>query len=216
MDETLTQGMRRAPKVDITSHGSAQLSSTPLVYITETSPDRDQIRDCLRGDLGAFERIVEKYERPLFHAASRLVGNAEDARDIVQTAFTKAFEKLSTYDDRHDFRSWIYRIAINEAINFRKRRHRLQPVEDLDATVSSSQDGPEIECSTKEVSRHIQVALMSLNRDHRAVIVLRHYLECSYEEIAEVLGIREKTVKSRLFSARVVLKESLIRRGVIR
>lgn len=205
-----------APPGSAPSHKPRQLSPVPGVYITEAQTDRDQIRDCLRGDVGAFEKIVEKYERPLFHAAVRLVGNSEDARDIVQTAFTKAFEKLSTYDDRYDFRSWIYAIAINEATNHRNRRHRHQSAGDSAAEASPERDGPESEYSANELSRHIQAALMSLKPDHRAVIVLRHFLDCSYEEMAEVLGVREKTVKSRLFTARQVLKDLLLRRGVIR
>lgn len=206
----------KVPSESTQNQNHHQLSEVPGVFITEPQPDRAQIRECLNGDLGAFEKIVERYERPLFHAAVRLVGNSEDARDIVQTTFTKAFEKLATYDDRHDFRSWIYRIAINDAINHRKRRRLHQPTGDLDAEVSPEQDGPESECSANEVSRHIQAAMMSLKVDHRAVIVLRHYMDCSYEEMAEVLGVAEKTVKSRLFTARQTLKELLIRRGVIR
>lgn len=182
----------------------------------EEPADRDLVQRCLNGDVGAFESIVARYEKPVFNAAVRLVANNEDARDVAQTTFIKAFEKLSTYDGTHEFHTWIYRIAINEAINFRKRRHRLQSLSDPGVDMASDRRGPEDECSTHELSLHVQVALMSLKPDHRAVIVLRHYLESSYEEMAVILDVPDKTVKSRLFTARQQLKELLLHKGVTR
>lgn len=184
--------------------------------MTEAPADQDLVHGCLRGEVGAFERIVERYERPLFNAVARFVRDREDARDILQTTFVKAFEKLGSYDGLHEFRSWLYRIAINESINFRRRRGRNQPLGDFDGQAAEDRAGPEAQCFAHEVSHHLGDALMSLSPDHRAVIVLRHYLDCSYEETAAILGIAEKTVKSRLFTARQTLRDLLVDRGIAR
>ena len=86
--------------------------------------DSSLVSSCLKGNAGAFEILVERYQRQIFNAALRMVKDYDDARDLTQTAFVKAYERLDSFDPRHKFFSWIYRIVINEAINFLKWRRQ--------------------------------------------------------------------------------------------
>lgn len=175
------------------------------------SRDRALVKRCLRGDRRALARVVGEYQKPLFNAAYRILGNAEDAADATQAAFLKAFENLGSYDPKYKFFSWIYRIAVNESINQLKRKRAHQPVVD---TVVDSGSGPYSQTESGDLSRRVQEGLMKLPEDYRVVLVLRHFSECSYREIGEVLDVPEKTVKSRLYSARQLMKERLAALGV--
>ncbi|MEM1412884.1 MAG: sigma-70 family RNA polymerase sigma factor [Pseudomonadota bacterium] len=175
--------------------------------------DRDLalIEDCRKGDRRALGSLVRRYERPVYNAAYRMLGSADDAADVVQTTFLKAFENLHRYNPQYKFFSWIYRIAVNESINQINRRKRLEVLGDNEEATGP---GPEASVDADSMSADLQAALMTLSDDHRAVIVLRHFTESSYREIGAVLQIPEKTVKSRLFSARKAMKAQLERRGV--
>lgn len=170
------------------------------------------LNDCKRGDRQALESLVRRYERPVYNAAYRMLGNPDEAADVTQTVFLKAFENLDRFNPKYKFFSWIYRIAVNESINLLKRRGRTELFDDtLPATTLS----PEEMMESERVGEEIQTALMSIQEDHRAVIVLRHFSECSYRQISEILQIPEKTVKSRLFSARQRMKQRLRENGVL-
>jgi len=169
------------------------------------------IERCRRGDREALLEIVERYQRPVFNAAYRIVGNREDAADIAQTTFLKVFEHLERYDAGYKLFSWVYRIAVNESIDHLKHNGRQQPFEDDGEAESAN---PEILAEDGELSRRVQASLMELPEDYRVVLALRHFSECSYEAIAEILHLPEKTVKSRLYTARQLLRDCLERRGV--
>jgi RNA polymerase sigma-70 factor (ECF subfamily) len=141
----------------------------------------------------------------LFNVAYRMVNDREDARDITQTVFVKAYEKLKTYDPQYRFFSWIYRIAVNECLNFLGRRRPQQP---LDAEPMSPV-GPQDEVDARELSEQVQSALMKLSPDYRQVLILRHFVELSYDEMSGVLKVPVKTVKSRLYTARQRMGEML-------
>jgi RNA polymerase sigma-70 factor, ECF subfamily len=175
------------------------------------SRDHALIERCKRGDRRALGELVTTYERPVYNAAYRILGNPHDAADITQNVFLKAFERLDQYNPEYKFFSWIYRIAINEAINFRNRaRHETEITEDQFVA-----DGrPEDAVGDGQVSVAIQAGLMELQPDYRVVVVLRHFSELSYKEISEILHIPEKTVKSRLYSARQLMKVQLNEMGV--
>jgi RNA polymerase sigma-70 factor (ECF subfamily) len=175
------------------------------------SRDQALVERCQRGDRKALEELVGHYEKPLFNAAYRILGNPDDAADATQVVFMKAFEHLGQYDPKYKFFSWIYRIAVNEAINQLKRGRNQQP---LDDTEVAGTRGPDANVEAGDLYREIQDGLMGLSEDYRTVIVLRHFSECSYQQISEILQIPEKTVKSRLYSARQVMKDTLQSRGV--
>jgi len=175
------------------------------------SRDQALVERCLKGDRQALEALIGEYQRPLFNAAYRILGNPEDAADATQAAFLKAFEHLASYDPKYKFFSWIYRIAVNEAINQFKRNRKQ---EELDESAVDSGPGPDLVADAGDLSREIQDGLMALTEDYRTVVVLRHYSDCSYREIGEILQIPEKTVKSRLFSARQLLRDHFVANGI--
>jgi len=168
--------------------------------------DAALVNDCKRGDRRAMSKLVRHYQQPVFNAAYRILGNLDDAADATQTVFLKVFEHISEYDQKFKFFSWVYRIAINESLNqIKKRRSQ----ESLDDGQASPWQGPAEELDTKRVRERVQRALMLLSEDYRTVVVLKHISGCSYQQISEILQIPEKTVKSRLYSARQLLKKAL-------
>ncbi|MCH8959361.1 MAG: sigma-70 family RNA polymerase sigma factor [Proteobacteria bacterium] len=178
------------------------------------SKDRDTelISDCRRGDRNALETLVRRYEKPIYNAAYRMLGNPDDAADITQIAFLKVFENLDRYNPKFKFFSWIYRIAVNESINLLKRRGHLEPFDDRQA---SNLRDPEEMVEAERLCNCVQEVLMELQEEYRAVIVLRHFTECSYHEIGEILQIPDKTVKSRLYTARQIMKDKLSAKGLV-
>ncbi len=170
--------------------------------------DSSLVKDCVQGRPEAFDVLVDRYYKVLFNVALRIVGDSEEARDITQTTFMKAYEKLHTYDPKHKFFSWIYRIAVNESLNTTGRR---RPREPLETELVARGDTPEQIYEKAQLSQTIQAALMNLSLEHRQVVVLRHFGELSYKDMASALSIPEKTVKSRLFEARQQLCTILIR-----
>jgi RNA polymerase sigma-70 factor (ECF subfamily) len=131
--------------------------------------------------------------------------------DATQSAFVKAYEKLHTFDTTYRFFSWIYRIAINEALNLTRKRQS-SAVSELDSLLGP--DDPEQNTIDREAARYLYAALDGLSPEHRAVIVLKHLQGLSYRETAEILDIPEDRVKSRLFSARRKLRALLEQQGV--
>lgn len=168
------------------------------------------VHACLRGDRESFDEIVDRYERPLYSAAYRITGSVEDAMDATQTAFVKAFEKLDTFDPKFRFFSWIYRIVVNQSLNVVDRR---RDQSELDGNFPSASATPETEYRRTEAAEILEAALRELAPDLRTVIVLKHIEGFSYYEISELLGISEKTVKSRLFTGRQRLRLILKDRG---
>jgi RNA polymerase sigma-70 factor (ECF subfamily) len=166
--------------------------------MADGDPDEALVARCLQGDAAAFEPLVVRYQRVLFNAAYRLLGNREDARDVAQGALVKAYEKLASFDPRYRFFSWIYKIVVNEALNLRDRRRPSVPLagdlEHPEATLAA--------LASRERKDMVQAALLRLRADDRELIVMRHFAELSYSEIGDTLGIPEKTVKSRLHEAR--------------
>lgn len=175
----------------------------------EEDHDRALVERCRNGDRAAFTELVVHYQRPIYNAAYRVLGNAEDASDIAQVVFLKVAERLDDYDPQYRFFSWIYRIAINESLNLLRRHGHEEPLDEADERADAESAGPEWRASEAERSRRVQKALMSMKIDDRTVLTLRHFSGCSYQEIGLILELKEKTVKSRLFEARSRLRELL-------
>ena len=175
--------------------------------------DAGLVEQSVAGDKKAFEALFEKYQKPMFNVALRMTKNFSDAEDIAQATFVKAYENLASFDPRYKFFSWLYRIALNESLNFVNQRKQ---VEEISEDISSDEKSAEESFDEDHMSKTVQDALMQLKADHRVVVVLKHLQGLSYNEISEVLGIPEKRVKSRLFSARLVLKDVLVAKGLER
>jgi len=154
-----------------------------------------------------------RYQKPIFNAALRMLHQPEDARDVAQTTFLKAFEHLGDYNPSFKFYSWIYRIAINESLNALGSRRTRVPLE-ADGEADEA-PGPEQRLEGEQMSRAIDKALLKINPELRTLIVLRHFMHLSYQDIAEIVSLPEKTVKSRLYSARQLLRESLLQQGAL-
>jgi RNA polymerase sigma-70 factor (ECF subfamily) len=168
------------------------------------------VEACLRGDRHAFDELVDRYEGPLFSAAYRITGSVEDAMDATQNAFVNAYEKLHTFDPSYRFFSWIYRIAINQSLNLVGRRRDQTAFDD---DTPAAEPNPSEVFESTEIRGHLKKALFELEPHYRTVIVLKHLDGFSYREISELLDIPEKTVKSRLFTARQKLRVILTEQG---
>ena len=165
----------------------------------------------LEGDTEAYGELVTMHQRVLFNVALRMTGNREDAQDVTQIAFIKAYQKLATFDRSRKFFSWIYRILWNETLNLIQRRPKHEP---LDEEMPAGQPTPDRDSEERESSLLIHEAIQELPADYRQVILLRHFAQLSYQEMSRMIELPEKTVKSRLFTARRLLGSILERKGV--
>jgi RNA polymerase sigma-70 factor (ECF subfamily) len=173
---------------------------------------------CRRGDAQAFARLVALHEGMVFNLAARLLGDAEEARDLSQEVFLQVFRTLDRFEGRSSLRTWIYRIVVNQCRNRqrwwrRRRRDRSLPLQDLtdaqEARLSYAQGRepePLLELERRDRAREMQAALSALSFDHRAILMLREVEGLSCEEIAVALGLPAGTVKSRLSRAREALR----------
>jgi RNA polymerase sigma-70 factor (ECF subfamily) len=178
--------------------------------MTKDERDAMLVQACLRGDRSAFDEIVDRYQRVLYNAAYRITGSVDDAMDVTQSAFVDAYSNLHTFDQTRRFFSWIYRIACNRALKVVEKR---RPGEPLDPEAHRAGSNPESAYDSTEAGDFLQRALADLGQSDRIVIVLKHVLGFSYREIGEFLDVPEKTVKSRLFTARRRLRTTLLEKG---
>lgn len=203
------------------STGSFALSSRTLIDTRQLpasarvgmdgAREADLVRRSLEGDAEAYGELVQTHQRVLYNVALRMTGNREDAQDVTQIAFIKAYQKLASFDRSRKFFSWVYRILWNETLNLMQRRPRHEP---LDEETPGGQSSPERESEEREESVLIHEAIQELPADYRQVILLRHFAQLSYQEMSRVIELPEKTVKSRLFTARRLLGTILERKGV--
>jgi RNA polymerase sigma-70 factor (ECF subfamily) len=178
--------------------------------MTRDEHDTMLVLACLSGDRTAFDELVDRYQRTLFNAAYRITGSVDDAMDVTQSAFVDAYEKLHTFDPTRRFFSWIYRITSNRALKVVEKR---RPQEELDVNAHHADSNPAAKYDTTEAGDFLNRALADLGENYRLVVILKHVLGFSYREIGEILNLPEKTVKSRLFTARRQLRTTLLEKG---
>ena len=173
------------------------------------------------GDVSAFGELVSRYERKIFRLAKNITSNDEDAEDVLQEAFLKAFEHLDKFKGDSKFYTWIVRIAVNESL-MKLRKRRSDKSISLDETLDTGDDtvareiavwegNPEDRFSQQEIRDILESAIESLHPIYRTVFVLRAVDELSTEETADALGLSVPAVKSRLLRARLQLRERLSR-----
>ena len=169
-----------------------------------TNDDQGWIEQSRQGDHEAFESLVRKYQRMIYALTFRMSGTAADAEDLTQESFVRAFEQLDTFRAEAKFSSWLYRIAVNQCLNWRKRNERRERLhhawQEHHANAAPGSQGR---------SEQVQAALLKLPPEQRAAVVLTVYDEMSHGEAARVLGCSETTVSWRLFLARRKLKQLL-------
>jgi len=182
-----------------------------------TEDDREAVRRVQAGDTEAFEPLVEKYKRKVFRLAYQVLRDQEDALDVAQEAFVKAFRALPAFKGDSAFYTWLFRITMNVALD-RKRQRATRakslgaedvPPEEWERTATSTDPDPEDVATGAERRERIRKGLDSLSEHHRAIIILSDIEGLQYREIAEVLGIPMGTVMSRLHHARKRLREVL-------
>ncbi|MEN6459785.1 MAG: sigma-70 family RNA polymerase sigma factor [Syntrophomonas sp.] len=177
------------------------------------------LKRSLLGDAEAFEEIVKKYQNKVYALTFRYMGNEEDAYDMAQEAFLKAYRSLGTFKGDSSFSTWLYRVTTNVCLDeLRRRKRRILPLS-LDEPLNT-RGGEEVEkelidqaptadqiYEQKEFSQYIQSQLDKLKPDYKAILVLRDIMDLSYAEIADVLKCSVGTVKSRLSRARMVFRD---------
>ncbi|UCF79146.1 MAG: sigma-70 family RNA polymerase sigma factor [Candidatus Eiseniibacteriota bacterium] len=182
--------------------------------------DAKLIRRALNGEQSAFAKLLQKYRRQVYSLTMRMLGQAEDAEDAAQDTFMRAFQSLESCDPNRPFLRWIYRIAYNLCVD-RYRRRRLLTVS-IDETVGEGEiprdlvdesPGPDELLAVKEEQRRLNELLSALPPRYRAVVVLRHQDDLSYEEIADILNLPLGTVKARMHRAHGLLRKMLKRAG---
>ncbi len=179
--------------------------------------DQKLIGQVLSGDSAAFGEIVERHEDRLYNTIYRLVGSADDARDLLQDTFVKAYEKLDDFRGGSSLYTWLFRIAVNTSLSHRRRRKWVQmgaPAGDDDpnpgnAVADTAAVDPADPLIAAETETLVQEAINSLDDEHRTVVVLRDIQHCDYHEIADILDVPPGTVKSRLHRARMMLRDRL-------
>ncbi|MGD9489641.1 MAG: RNA polymerase sigma factor [Calditrichaceae bacterium] len=176
------------------------------------SNDSILVKKCIKGDIKSFEILVDKYQKTIFNVVYRMIHRFDDAEDITQSVFIKVYENLRSFNPKYKFFSWIYRIALNETLNYLNQRKRIETL--TEGMVSKGKTPDEI-FEEWERNERIQEALMEVPYNYRILIILKHFQGCSYEEIAYIADIPEKKVKSRLFTARQMLKDVLLKYGML-
>lgn len=182
------------------------------------------IKQVLEGDVNAFEGLVKEYEKNVYNLALRMTGDPEDAADMAQDAFIKAYSSLSSFRGDSKFSVWLFRIVSNLCLDFLRSRKRRPTVslsvendegEDMEFEIADESQSPETLLEQKLTRAAVRRGLDSLPPEQRQILLLREIQGLSYEEIAQVLELESGTVKSRIFRARKRLSAFLLRDGNI-
>ena len=184
--------------------------------------DRDVIEQVLRGDNDAFGQLVEKYQTKVYNLALRMCGNEDDAFDLAQEAFLRAWRSLGSFQFESAFSTWLFRLSSNICLDFlraKKRRTTVSLTMTDDESGESQLDLPDPSKTPEEAvlaaedRRLLAQAMNELPADQRQILTLRAIDDLSYAEIAEILQLQEGTVKSRLSRARTALRNKLLQIG---
>jgi RNA polymerase sigma-70 factor (ECF subfamily) len=184
-------------------------------------PDEELVARSSGGDLDAFNQLVVRWERPIYALAYRVIGREEDARDVCQETFLRAYRALGGFKGQAKFSSWLYRIALNLCRDWIRRERRTpvaQAPEGVDlielAGETSPSDSVEELVARREISRAVARAMADLPEEQRTAIILKEYHGLTFQEIADMLECPLSTVKTRLYQGLSVLRRQLARAGV--
>jgi RNA polymerase sigma-70 factor (ECF subfamily) len=185
------------------------------------------VKQSMQGETRAFEELVSQYHNKIYALAYRYMGNEEDAYDMAQETFIKAFRSLRSFKGNSSFSTWLYRITTNVCLDeLRRRKRRIvaisldeplatQDGDEVEKEIADSSPGADIIYEQKEFSQYIQQLLNEMKPEHKTAIVLRDVMGFSYEEIAEVMNCSMGTVKSRISRAREVLRKKITDRELL-
>lgn len=182
----------------------------------QAPPDEDLVRRAQGGDLSAYDELVRRHQRRIYGTIYHMTANRDDADDLTQETFIKAFQMLDTFRGNSAFYTWLHRIAVNRTLNFLKQRsqHAEMSLNDLDAQAEQDPDlvalisdkTPRRELTLAELQRKLNEAIQKLSYKHRLVVILHDVQGLPHEEIAKIMDCNVATVRTRLFYARQLLQ----------
>lgn len=185
------------------------------------STDEELVARSIGGDTESFNQLVVRWERPIYALAYRVIGREEDARDVCQETFLRAFRSIHGFRGQAKFSSWLYRIALNLCRDWIRRERRapvVQAPEGVDVIEMASEQGPvesiEELVSRRDIGRLVERAMAALSEEQRTAIILKEYQGLTFQEIADLQGCPLSTVKTRLYQGLSVLRRELERQGV--
>jgi RNA polymerase sigma-70 factor (ECF subfamily) len=181
-----------------------------------TWTDEELVAKSIGGDAESFNELILRWERPIYALAYRTIGREEDARDVCQETFLRAFRALPGFRGQSKFSSWLYRIALNLCRDWMRRERRtpvVQAPEDMDllelAAAAEPSESIEDLVARKDLMRGVEVVMAGLPEEQRTAIILKEYHGLTFQEIAELVGCPLSTVKTRLYQGLVVLRREL-------
>ena len=179
--------------------GLAAVAAPPDGGAAAREAEREVILACQRGEREAFDVLVERYQRDVYRLCYRYVNNHEDANDLAQEVFLKAWRAIGRFRRDSSFRTWIYRIGVNACLNFRALR---RPVtQELPEALVDPLPGAAARVQEDDEARRVRAAIVRLPEKQRATVILKVYHDLTHEEVAQVLGSTVGTVKANLFHA---------------
>ncbi len=187
-----------------------------------TRTDEELVARAQGGDIESFNQLIVRWERPIYALAYRVIGKEEDARDVCQDAFLRAYRALPGFKGQAKFSSWLYRIALNLCRDWIRRQRRApvsQLPEDMDAIELASEKGPvesiEDLVARRELSAIVEEAMSELSEEQRTAIILKEYHGMTFQEIADMQGCPLSTVKTRLYQGLSLLRRRLEQQGQV-
>lgn len=185
-----------------------------------TWTDEELVARSIRGDNESFNELILRWERPIYALAYRTIGREEDARDVCQETFLRAFRALPRFRGQAKFSSWLYRIALNLCRDWMRRERRtpvMQAPEDVDLTelAAAAEPSESIEdlVARKDLTREVERVMARLPEEQRTAIILKEYHGLTFQEIADLVGCPLSTVKTRLYQGLTVIRRELAKKG---
>jgi RNA polymerase sigma factor (sigma-70 family) len=210
---------KASPKPDESVSSPAPVPPPAPAPAPEPLEEMQLVKQARAGDLGAYDELVRRYQERIYATVYHMTANHEDANDLAQEAFIKAFHALKSFKGGSSFYTWVYRIAVNKTINFLKQRRNKSQMSlddidfnaehDPDLVALVSEKTPRREVSLSELQEKLNAAMQKLSEPHRMVVTLHDVQGLSHEEIADIMECNIGTVRSRLFYARQQLQAYL-------
>jgi len=173
--------------------------------------EREAVEACQRGEREAFDRLVERFQRDVYRLCYRYVNNHEDANDVAQEVFLKAYRAIRRFRGDSSFSTWLYRIAVNTCLNFRSARK--PQTEELPEALADPRAGVAASLESDERACRVRDAIRRLPEKQRATLILKVYHDLTHEEVARILGSTVGTVKANLFHALGNLRKLVLEAG---
>ncbi len=191
--------------------GLAAAAASPGGETPSRDEEREAVEACRRGEREAFDRLVLRYQRDVYRLCYRFVNNHEDANDLAQEVFLRAWRAIARFRGESSFSTWLYRIAVNASLNFRAVRR--PAAQELPDGLADPVPGAEARLESDDEARRVRAAIARLPEKQRATLILKVYHELTHEEVAEILGSTVGTVKANLFHALGNLRRRMAEEG---